>query len=465
MKLRFLVWWDAIRTSFWLVPALLTAAIVILWAVTIHFDRQLNLQSQQRDGWFWAGGPEGARAMLGAIASSTITVTGLVFSITMVVLTLATQKFGPRLLRSFMRDTGNQVTLGIFVATFVYCLLVLWTVRSGERPFVPHLSLTCGLLLALASTSVLIYFIHHVSSSIQVENLVSNVGTELKETIDRLYPGEVGKGGQDEAKSDQQEEENTPEFVGEAMEVAAWESNYLQSVDEKALLRLATKHNFVMRLPYRPGEFVMAGNTIAQVWLSPSRTAGDSRLVASQVRSAKRRGATFIAEIKSSFVLGPYRTSTQDPEYSVQQLVEIAARALSPGVNEPFTAITCIDWLGAGLACFAERPRVSGLRHDQSGQLRLVTSRVTFAGMLDSAFNLIRQYGCSNPSVAIRLLEVIREIIPHVQREEDRQALWHHAQLIKNDSDANIGNQRDRDDVQHRFERLQDTIGSQSSTV
>lgn len=298
----------------------------------------------------------------------------------------------------------------------------------------------------MSSTGVLIYFIHHVSSSIQVENLVAHVGRELKETIDRLFPCEVGEGSQ--ASTPQKRTENPPpQPEGDGHQLLARESNYLQSVDTEVLMRLASEHNLIIKLPHRPGEFVLEGNALAQVSSAP----GIERK--RKLMSGDRQVAPVIAQIEAAFVLGPYRTATQDPEYSVQQLVEIAARALSPGVNEPFTAITCLDWLSAALARLAGRPIPDYERRDGRGQIRVVTTRVTFAGMTDTAFNVIRQYGCSNPAVAIRLLEVIHEIAPHAQREEDREVLLRHAQLIKEDSDQKIGNKRDIEDVEERYRK------------
>lgn len=353
MKVRLLAWWEALHTSFWLVPILMTTAAVGLSFGTIHLDQQFKNKWGVAGGWLWNGEPEGARAVLSAIATSMITVTSLVFTMTLVVLTLATQKFGPRLLGSFMRDSGTQITLGTFVSTFIYCLLALWAVHSEQAAFVPRISVLCGLLLTLISTGVLIYFIHHVSSSIQVENLVARVGRELLDTIGRLFPDELkSQTPPQESKSDgrndqEYDKKDKDEWSCEAEEnvVRARESNILQSVNVEGLVQLAHEHDLCFKTRYRPGEFVLQGNVL--LLMSPAQQPDDekpnTKRAASKPHLGKDDTEKLTKALQAAFVMGPYRTATQDPEYSVQQLVEVALRALSPGINEPFTAIKCPD--------------------------------------------------------------------------------------------------------------------------
>lgn len=168
--------WESLRTSYWFVPTLMTAGGVALSFASVHLDERVNYKWVRTVGWIWAGGAEGARQVLSTIAGSMITVAGVAFSITIVALTLASNQFGPRLLRNFVRDAGNQIVLGTFIATFVYCLLVLRTVRGeDDTEFVPYVSVTLGVAFALTSLGVLIYFIHHVAISIQAENLIASV--------------------------------------------------------------------------------------------------------------------------------------------------------------------------------------------------------------------------------------------------------------------------------------------------
>ena len=196
MKLLLRKHWDSLRSSFWFVPATMAACAVALALASVSLDEAVTYEWIKAQGWAYTGGAEGASLVLSTIAGSMITITGVVFSMTLVALSLASSQLGPRLLRNFMRDRMNQVVLGTFVATFVYCLVVLRTIRRADEVlFVPHISVTFGVLLALVGLGVLIYFIHHVSVSIQADEVVARVGKELMAEIDRLFPEESGEGG------------------------------------------------------------------------------------------------------------------------------------------------------------------------------------------------------------------------------------------------------------------------------
>ncbi len=200
MKSRLLKYWDLIRSSFWFLPSLLASAAIALAFATVALDGAVTYQWLQTWNLAYTGGAEGASLVLGTIAGSMITIAGLVFSMTLVTLSLAASNFGPRLLQNFMRDTANQVVLGTFVATFLYCLLVLRTIRrADEGAFVPHLSVTLGVLLAMVSIGVLIYFIHHVAVSIQADEIVTRVGADLLDRVERLYPQQFGESLQEES--------------------------------------------------------------------------------------------------------------------------------------------------------------------------------------------------------------------------------------------------------------------------
>jgi uncharacterized membrane protein len=189
MREKLAVFWDSLRSSFWFVPTMMALGAATLSIVTIDTDRVSNAAFANSLGFIWSGGAEGARSILSTIAGSMITVAGVVFSITIVALTLASSQFGPRLLRNFVRDRGNQITLGTFISTFMYCVLVLRTVRvKDEGNFVPFVSVTCGIALAVASIGVLIFFIHHVSRSIQAEFLIAKVGEEFRNSITDHFP-------------------------------------------------------------------------------------------------------------------------------------------------------------------------------------------------------------------------------------------------------------------------------------
>lgn len=386
------------------------AALLALLAVEL--DKAFSDELLKRLGWVYSGGAEGASQLLSTVAGSMIAIAGTVFSITLVALSLASSQLGPRLLRNFMRDTANQVVLGTFVATFVYCLLVLRTIRrADELSFVPHLAVSIGVLLAVVSIGVLIYFIHHVSVSIQADEVVAKVGRELEEGIDRLFPGHLGKAESDFSHT--QGETDLPEsFAREARPVCALEDGYLQLIDADALMALAAEEDLLIRVERRPGHYVIKGRAMAMVW------------------PGGRVSESLSEKINAAFVFGNQRTGTQDVEFSVQQLVEIALRALSPGINDPFTAIACVDRLSSALCRLARRDMPSAHRFDKQGRLRLVAHGPTFAGIVDIAFNQIRQSSRANPAIAIRMLDAIAQVAQRMQRSPNAANLQRHAEMI-----------------------------------
>jgi uncharacterized membrane protein len=412
LKTLLLKYWDRLRSSFWFVPAVMACLAAVLAVCAVELDKSIAKDWLQRLGWSYSGGAEGASLLLGTVAGSMIAIAGTVFSMTLVALSLASSQLGPRLLRSFMRDTANQVVLGTFVATFVYCLLVLRTIRRvDEVAFVPHLSVSIGVLLAMASIAVLIYFIHHVSVSIQADEVVARVGGELEDGIDRLFPGHLGKPGPEVLKTPS-DAELPAAFAREARPVGAPEDGYLQLIDADALMALAAEEDLLLRLERRPGHYLVKGRAMVMVW------PGD------------RVTETLVDKLNAAFVLGDQRSAGQDVEFSFQQLVEIAVRALSPGINDPFTAIACVDRLGSGLCRLARRDIPSALRFDRHGRLRLVAPGSSFAGIVDTAFNQIRQSARSNPALAIRILDSIAQIAGHVQSAPDAACLQRHAGMI-----------------------------------
>ena len=406
---------------------------VVLAIATVELDRAATAGWLQRLSWIYSGGAEGASLLLGTVAGSMIAIAGTVFSMTLVALSLASSQLGPRLLRNFMRDTANQVVLGTFVATFVYCLLVLRTVRrADEAAFVPHLSASVGILLAMVSIGVLIYFIHHVSVSIQADEVVARVSRELHDGIDRLFPGHLSKSAS-QVSNAPGEAVLPAAFANEARSVGAVQDGYLQRIDADALMDLAVREDLLLRLERRPGHYLVEGRALVRVW------PGD------------RLTESLVGRINAAFVSGNQRTGAQDVEFSFQQLVEIAVRALSPGINYPFTAIVCVDRLASGLCRLARRDMPSAQRFDRHGNLRLVAPGPTFVGIVDVAFNQIRQSARSNPAVAIRLLDAIRQIAGHVQRAADSASLQRHANMIVRAAQVDVPEPDDLSAVEAAF--------------
>lgn len=449
MKALLVKYWDCLRSSFWFVPAAMACLAVALALCAIAIDKSVGDDWLERLGWSYSGGAEGASLLLGTVAGSMIAIAGTVFSMTLVAMSLASSQLGPRLLRNFMRDTTNQVVLGTFVATFVYCLLVLRTIRrADEVAFVPHLSVGIGVVLAMVSIGVLIYFIHHVSVSIQADVVVARVGRELEHGIDRLFPDHLGKPGSEVLRATG--ETGLPAaFEREARPVGTREDGYLQWIDTDALMALASHEDLLLRLERRPGHYLVQGQAMVMVW------------------PGERVTEALMGQLNDAFVLGNQRTANQDVEFSFHQLVEIAVRALSPGINDPFTAVACVDWLGSALCRLARRDTPSPLRFDSDGRLRLVAPGATFAGIVDLSLNQIRQSARSNPAVAIRMLDVIAQIASQVQHAQDVDCLQRHADMIVRGARDAVPEAEDVFAVEVRFmattEALRITLGQDSS--
>jgi uncharacterized membrane protein len=425
---------DRIRSSFWFLPAAMASAAMVLAFATVALETPVTDWLRLNWGLTFTGGAEGASSLLGAIAGSMITIAGVVFSMTLVALSLASSQLGPRLLRSFMRDTTTQMVLGTFVATFLYCLLVLRTIRRAEETlFVPHLSVTLGVLLAVVSVGVLIYFIHHVSMSIQANEIVARVGKELIEEIEVLFPENIGRGAP-RIPAEPPNADFLDRFEREARPIGSTGDGYLQFIDGDALMALAMQEDVVIRVERRPGHYVVATRPLALVW--PGNRVTDQ----------------LMDRVNCAFALGNQRTSGQDIEFAVNQLVEIAIRALSPGVNDPFTAMTCVDRLGSALCRLAQQDVPSPFRYDTQDQLRVITSVFTFPDVTDAAFNQIRQYGRTSTAVTIRLLETIVEVAGSVHRSEDRVALLRHAKMIARGAGGGLPEDEDRQEVEKRFQ-------------
>lgn len=400
--------WDRLRTSFWFLPAIMASAAVGLSFLLVKFDVLVGSQVIRQFGFLYEFGPEGARAVLSAISSSMITVAGLTFSITMLTLQLASSQFGPRLLRSFMRDRGNQLVLGTFTSTFLYCLLVLRTVRGTEgASFVPHLSVAFGVLLAALSLAVLIYFIHHVANSIRIETVLSELAAETRAAIDRLYPDQLGRNPSSSGVT-------FSDLAPDQKPIRACRSGYVQRVDENALMQIAKAENLVIRVRARPGCFV---------------TEDEALLLAASPEPVSDRTAD---ALRSAVVIGSERTPVQDLHFSLRRFVEIAQRALSPGTNDPTTALYCIDRLGEALCLLAEREVPSPVRVDDQDQPRVLTFANTLGDLACPAIASIARYAQQDADVVHHLYAMAKAVAKRA-RPEDAKPILDLAKAIVDD--------------------------------
>lgn len=404
---------------FWLLPAAMVFAGIVLAEGLVSLERNGVVPDRLIDSpWLYDGGGTGARTLLGAVASSTIGVAGTVFSITIAALSLAAGQMGPRLLRNFIRDRGNQFTLGAFLGTFSYSLLVLRSVRTaGEGVFVPHLALSVGILLAFVCVGTLVYFVGHMSGRINVDTVVGLVGDDAWLAITRLTT-ETAPPAPPPA-----------EFWLGATPISDMRRGYLQQLDVDGLAEWAIAHDTAIRLLVRPGDYVFPGAHIA--------------LLLPHVEGAE-------AAIRNATALGSTRVSSADLEYAVRQLVEVAVRALSPGINDPHTAISVLDRLGASLCDLAPRRLSTGvvLRDER---VALSVPSIDYDGLVDTMFNMIRQNACASPAVLIRLVEVLTAVAS-CERDPGRlESLERHANLVRADAERNISSKGDLDDLLKRY--------------
>lgn len=377
--------WLNLVGSLWFVPSVLVLIGVAAALVLVELHPAIDMDLAKDWPRLFGAGAEGARGMLSAIATSMITVAGVVFSVTIVALSLTASQYSPRVLRNFMSDRPTQVVLGAFVAVFAYCLIVLRTIRSGdEGTFVPSLAVLGGVFMAFVGIGLLIYFVHHVATAIQVDFIVQRIAADTLDAIDRLFPAEAGK----ERSTRASPLLAVPPDV-QWEDIAAARTGYLVAVDTAALMDLATKHHTVLRVVPQIGAFVVAGMAVVQVSCGGGRPKDG-----------------WPGVLASSFTVQGERNVHQDPAYGLQQLVDVGLRALSPGVHDPTTAVSCVDHLGALLHHLSSRHIEGGLR-ERDGQLRLIVSAPSFEDLVHVALSALTHHAGSHQPVHARLLTAV----------------------------------------------------------
>ena len=421
---------EVLRTNLWFVPAIEVAAAVVLFGGTLIADRAAYRGDFALPGWVISGSADAARQILTTIAAAIITVVGVVFSIILVTLTLASTQFGPRMLRNFIRDRGTQLTLGTFVATFVYAVLVLVSIGTGSHgDFVPHIGVTVTLGLMVADLGVLIYFIHHTAVSIQLPQVIAGIAADLA--------GAIKEQGSGNARPHQTSGPTATELLNRAEAgggvLFAPASGYVQFIQHQKLVRLAAQADAVINLEHRPGHFVVRGHRFATVW--PPEAAP---LVSQALGRAH--------------IVGPYRTLSQDVSFGIDQLVEIALRALSAAVNDTFTALTCIDWLGENLCKIVTGWHPARVHRDGEGFIRVIAAEPAYDRLVQRSFEKIRQSSLGTPAVMIRMLEALARIMDETTSEGQRRVLLDQAAMIDQACERSVPEAADRADIRRRYE-------------
>lgn len=390
---------EFVRTGFWFVPLVMLFGAAALALALLRLDEVVDPGIKSTLAWAYTGGPEGARSLLSTVAGSMITAASVTFSLASVALSISSQQYGSRVLRNFMRDRITQVLLGTFVSTFLYSVLIVRAIRGSDQSggFVPAISVTVAIALAVVSLVLLILFVHHVSSSIQASHIVKVIAEDLGESIPRLYPSETGEGLSEEAVDDFRR--------GPSLPLKVETSGYLQTIDLDSLLEVATAERLLIEVLIKPGDHAVESGVMATVW-------GRGELAEEPKQKLRR-----------AFFFGGERTAAQDIRYQFQQLTDVVVRALSPGINDPFTAVNGIDALASGLVRLARRPLVKHLRVDSSGAARLQVPATSLSEVMEGTIGHIAIYGAGDGFVMAALRRALEAAGAHARRPEDLAAV------------------------------------------
>jgi len=434
--------WDYLRSSFWFVPSLMVSGSIVLAAALIEID------SAGRDEWFaqwprlFGAGAEGARGMMSTIASSMMTVVGVTFSMILVVLALASSQYTSRVLRNFIRSRVTQVVLGTFAGIFTYCLIVLRTIRGNDASaFVPTLAVFFGFLLALGGVSTLMFFIHHVASSIQASSIIATVANETMLTIDRLFPGRLEQGSND----DDEQPAILPLPKGSWQSVPAKRNGYLKNVDSEALLRLARKHKTIVCMERGIGDFVVENTTLVSLALEDPPD------------------VELIGALQSAFILDRHRTLEQDAAFGIRQIVDMALRALSPSTNDITTAVMCVDYLTAILSRVASR-RIPSSHRYEDGDLRVITSGPTFAKLVAESFDQIRGSADGNVGIMLRMLGALQTVASLAASPRRLRALREQVEWLAELAEHTVESSHDRSRIDARLTRVREALEGEPSS-
>lgn len=436
MKTRLLNLIDVCREGFWLMPFLISVACVLAALGMTELD-QTFASSDPEDYWF-VSNATAARQMLGSISSIVLTQAGIVFSVTLVAISMASSQFGSRLLRSFMSDNFSDRVIGLLFGTSLFCFIVTYQIKSadgGQTLYVPQYSLATAVILGLFSVATLIWFVHQTATGLQAPRLISRVADDLNDAVERLFPKEIACDA-----TEMTARHTSVVLSGYAKTVAVQIQcdGYVEGVDFDSLMAIAKEANGLIEVHARPGAFVHGMTEIATLYSNQA----DSESSCDDA-------------IRSAFVVGPRRTPRQDIACSIIELVEIATRALSPGINNPFAATNCIDRLSAALSRLAGRPFPFPNHVDEDQVVRAFWRPHQFNELISDSFSLIRQHGASSVAVAIRLVEGFDRIAAQVKCPKDMTSIRQQADALRSDFLNSNPADVDREDFERRYKVLQ----------
>jgi uncharacterized membrane protein len=384
-----------LRGQMWLIPAIMMALGLALAYVLVNHGLLFRTIEDTDLWWVYGGDASSARDLYSSLLTGLITMTSLVVSITFVILTLAANQLGPRLIATFMADRQIQLVIGLFLSTILYVLIVLRTLEDElGRDDVPHIAVTVGSGLTIICLITLLFYLHKIARSILADNVIEMAANDLSRNARDILPSELG-GAQDAFPP--------PEVHG-GTSVSLGRSGYIQTIDYEKLVELARKNDFVLKIDVRAGHFVLKR--------------GDHV----RVHHDAEPDQEILKRIRKAFVIGETRTPAQDLEYGIHQLVEIALRALSPSINDPFTAIVVINRLGAALENILARQPLPCVLRDKDGEIRVIATRLN-EGAVDAAFDLIREAGAGQPLILLRIADVLKQLAPVLHMDASRDAV------------------------------------------
>ena len=404
MYTRLLNYWENFRSSFWFVPALLMLAATVGAWLMVSLDSKIDDEIVNAFPIFKMS-PPAARSILSSIVGAMISATGVVFSMTIVALSLASSQFGSRLIRTYRGRRSTHFTLGIFVSTSLYCILVLSCIREvNNYVFVPTLSVGLGIVLTVVCLSTLIYYIHDMSYAIQASSVIDKSAEDLDAAMKRLFPVKIGQSLDhtevENHDSNPSLEKNFEEALGDPIWTAECDRvGYVQAIENESVMSTASHHKLVVRLLLNPGDFIYPGCLLAEI-----HQAADLESLEDLDREAVNH------KLADSLIVGGNRTPTQDIRYAFNELVEVAVRALSPGINDPFTAINCVDRILAALHELKSCDPPSAYRVDEDQVLRVIAEPIPFETCLQNSLGVIEHYARDSPMVKKRVEDALSAV-------------------------------------------------------
>lgn len=436
--------WDHLRGSLWGLPSV---AVAVAAAAGL-FLAQYRVPEDSALEWFaYDGGAAGARSVLQVISGSTITVTSLVFSLTVVALQMAASQYSPRLLHGFVRDLGNQLTLAVFLSTFMFSLLVLPSVRSADEDVVtsvPEVAVSVALVMATASVGALVFFIHHVTRSLRIEAILRRVRDEtlasIERNTDRTLPYWAHT---DERLPERSDKVHT--------DIAAPRSGYVRAIDTARLVQVGVEQHVQIRFRRSIGEYVAKGTVLA--WVFCGR---DGAITAESAKDVERR---VVRATRISFE----RSMESDVGFGLRQLIDIAIKAISPAMNDPTTSIAAIGHLSVTLQELAHRP-LGGKRHRRDGHTVVEVPRPIFSDYLDMVVSPVSHYGCGDITVLLRLLQLLEDLVAATRQEARHTAILTAVDHVVDVGEHGLASAWERERLEDAADHVRATVRTAAAT-